>query len=112
MDAHLRYLEVNNKRRYSALVKKLGEGADSLCAVGDEDQSIYRWRGAEVEHILRHALDHRIGRFAIAADIASTTGNASVRVELLELEPQPAAGTPQPAPDPGRRRAPRNRCQR
>jgi DNA helicase-2/ATP-dependent DNA helicase PcrA len=40
-----------------ALVKILGEGAASFCAVGDEDQAIYRWRGAEVEHILRFDQD-------------------------------------------------------
>jgi len=45
-----------------ALVRFLGEGADSFCAVGDEDQSIYRWRGAEVEHILRFDEDFPAAR--------------------------------------------------
>ena len=40
-----------------ALIQHLGKGAESLAAVGDEDQSIYRWRGAEVEHILRFEED-------------------------------------------------------
>ncbi|HEV8610973.1 MAG TPA: UvrD-helicase domain-containing protein [Thermoanaerobaculia bacterium] len=45
------YQDTNTSQ--DALVKLLGQGADSLAAVGDEDQAIYRWRGAEVEHILR-----------------------------------------------------------
>ena len=40
-----------------ALIKLLGQQAKSLCAVGDEDQSIYAWRGARVEHILRFEED-------------------------------------------------------
>ena len=49
------YQDTNSSQ--DALVKLLGIGADSLCAVGDEDQSIYRWRGAEIEHILRFEED-------------------------------------------------------
>jgi len=49
------YQDTNSAQ--DALVKRLGEGADSLAAVGDEDQAIYRWRGAEVEHILRFEED-------------------------------------------------------
>ncbi len=49
------YQDTNSSQ--DALVKLLGEGAESLCAVGDEDQAIYRWRGAEVEHILRFDSD-------------------------------------------------------
>lgn len=58
-----------------ALVKLLGEGAESLCAVGDEDQAIYRWRGAEVEHILRFDGDFPGARIVpLESNYRSTAG--------------------------------------
>lgn len=52
------YLSISNKTQY-LLVQMLAKKFRNICVVGDSDQSIYRWRGADITNILSFEKDYK-----------------------------------------------------
>jgi DNA helicase-2/ATP-dependent DNA helicase PcrA len=67
------------------LIKSIGEGHGSVCAVGDPDQSIYRWRGANVANFDRFKEDFPDARVLnLERNYRSHEGILGVANELIK----------------------------
>ncbi len=72
------------------LVRLLAGDAKNLCVVGDPDQSIYGWRGAEPENLLRFTNDYPSGKIiTLLQNYRSTRNILTAANELISNNPRP-----------------------
>ena len=75
------YQDVN--RLQERLLEALSAGARSVCAVGDDDQNIFQWRGSSVSHILEFPSKYGASTETLGTNYRATDALVSAASRLI-----------------------------